>query len=402
MENNPLGPSNPKKLRYLKIVLPFLILITGLAISWYIYKTAPKARKKTPARPVEHVRVMSVQRSTEKIILHAMGSVIPARTILLKPRVSGKIIDISPKFMIGGCFNKGDFILQIDPEDYKLALKRKESKVTLATGDLRLESGRQDVARHEWKLLNQNGDELDRDLALRRPQLEKATAALLAARSEFEQSRLDLERTSVNSPYNSVILDKSVDIGSQVSTQESLAVLAGTDEFWIKVSIPVERLQWLAIPGSDAQSGSQAKIIYGNNHRRQLERKGKVIKLLANLEPEGRMARILVSIDDPLGLNPDSIKAGTTTPPLLIGDYVRVQIYGRSVKGVFKIPRTALHNDSVWVVTEDKRLDIRAVEIIWKDMRTALIRNSLNDNEKIVVSDIAAPIADMPLKILTK
>ena len=81
---------------------------------------------------------------------------------------------------------------------------------------------------------------------------------------------------------------------------------------------------------------------------------------------------------------------------------MRVEIYGRRVKGVFKIPRTALHNDSVWVVTEDKRLDIRAVEIIWKDMRTALIRNSLNDKEKIVVSDIAAPIAGMPLKILTK
>ena len=417
-----IPPPNKKegnKSRFFKIILPFLIIIIGSAIAWYLHETAPKARKKSPVKPVEHVHVMPAHRTTEAIILHVMGNVIPSREILLKPRVSGKIIDINQKFMIGGCFNKGDFILQIDPEDYELAVKRKKSNVTLVANDLTLELGHQDVAKREWELLSQNkfnqnklvqnrlnlnkaGDEFDRELALRQPQLEKARSILVAARAELEQSRLDLERTCVKAPFNGIVLQKFVDTGSQVSTQDRLAILAGTDEFWINVSIPVDRLQWLVIPKTNGDIGSHAKIIYGNNPDRHFERKGRVIKLLGNLETEGRMARILVSVDDPLDLQLDPEKAEAAASPLLLGDYVRVEIYGRSIEKIFNIPRTALHNNRVWIVKEDGRLDIRDVEIIWKNTRTVFIKDGLNENEMIVISDIAVPTANMPLKILTE
>lgn len=408
-----------EKSRFFKIILPFLIILTGSVIAWYLYETAPKARKKSPVKPVEHVHVMPAHRTTEEIILHAMGNVIPSREILLKPRVSGKIININQKFMIGGCFNIGDFILQIDPEDYELAVKRKESNVAMAANDLTLELGRQDVAKREWELLSQNkfnqgklnqnnfnqnsiGDEFDRELALRQPQLEKARATLLAAMAELQQSMLDLERTSVKAPFNGIVLEKFVDTGSQVSTQDSLAVVAGTNAFWINVNIPVDRLKWLLIPKSDGDIGSHAKIIYGNNPGRHFERKGMVIKLLGDLETEGRMARILVSVDDPLNLQLDPEKAEAAVSPLLLGDYVRVEICGLSIKGIFSIPRTALHNNRVWIVKKDGRLDIRDIEIIWKNARTVFIGDGLNENERIVISDIAVPTANMPLKILTE
>jgi RND family efflux transporter MFP subunit len=398
-----------KKSRFFKIVLPFLIIITGSIFAWYLYETAPKAIKKPPVKLVEHVRVMPAHRTTEKIILHVMGKVIPSREIILKPRVSGKIIDVSPKFIIGGCFNKGDFILKIDPADYELMVKRKKSKVALAANDLTLELGRQDVAKREWELLNQNQfsqnksrDEFDRELALRQPQLEKARATLLAARAELQQSMLELERTSVKAPFNGIVLEKFVDTGSQVSTQDRLAVLAGTDTFWINVNIPMDHLKWLLIPKSDGDIGSHAKIIYGDNPDQHFERKGMVIKLLGNLEAEGRMARILVSVDDPLGLQADPEKREATIPPLFLDDYVRVEIYGRSIEGIFNIPRTALHNNRVWIVKDDGRLDIRDVEIIWKNTRTVFVKAGLNENERVVISDIAVPTANMPVKILTE
>jgi len=408
MNPDTLIPTNEKKRggksRFFKIILPFLILLTGLAIGWYLLKTAPKALKKKPLKPIEHVRIMSAHRTTEKIVLHLMGSVIPAQEILIKPRVSGKIISINPKFMIGACFNKSDFILQIDPKDYELAIKSKKSRVSLASNDLKLEKGHQDVAKREWELLNMNqdkiGDKLDRELALRQPQLEKARATLLAARAELEQSCLDLERTTVKAPFDGIVLEKFVDTGSQVSTQEKIAVLAGTAKFWINVSIPVDRLQWLMIPKTNTDIASHAKIIYGNNSGQHFERKGRVSKLLGDLETEGRMARILVSVDDPLDLKLDPEKTEAAAPPLLLGDYVRVEIYGRSIKGIFNIPRTALHNDRIWIVKENERLDIRDVEIIWKNTRTVFIGNGLHENEKIVISDIAVPTVNMPVKII--
>ena len=104
----------------------------------------------------------------------------------------------------------------------------------------------------------------------------------------------------------------------------------------------------------------------------------------------------------PLNVAVPSIPAEAAASPLLLGDYVRVEIYGRSIKKIFNIPRTALHNNRVWIVKEDGRLDIRDVEIIWKNTRTVFIKDGLNENEMIVISDIAVPTANMPLKILTE
>jgi len=51
-----------------------------------------------------------------------MGTVVPAREVELKSRVTGEVIDISPEFIEGGLLKAGSLVLQIDTEDYKLAL----------------------------------------------------------------------------------------------------------------------------------------------------------------------------------------------------------------------------------------------------------------------------------------
>jgi len=44
-------------------------------------------------------------------------------------------------------------VLQIDTEDYKLALTQKEKALADASYSLKLELGRQEVAKREWELL---------------------------------------------------------------------------------------------------------------------------------------------------------------------------------------------------------------------------------------------------------
>ncbi len=84
--------------------------------------------------------------------------------------------------------------------------------------------------------------------------------------------------------------------------------------------------------------------------------RGTVIKLLGELGAEGRMARVLVEIKDPLGLN----STGKKHSPLLIGEYVRMEIEGRQLKNVYRIPRTALRdNTRIWLVSNDGKLEIR-------------------------------------------
>jgi len=326
------GTSSGNEKRILKIVLPVIIIVIGIAAAFYLKNTGPKSKRQPPVKlaPLVHVEpLFSVNRT---VMLNAMGTVVPAREVELKPQVTGEVIDINPEFIEGGMLKAGSLVLQIDPEDYKLALMQKEKVLADASYSLKLELGRQEVAKREWELLNGNKDAKDREveLALRKPHLEKAKAELNAAKAELEKAYLDLSRTQIKAPFNAMVRSRWVNLGSQVTPQERLAELVGTDSYWIQTSVPVDRLSWIQIPRSQGDPATRARIIYAQNQ----ERTGNVIRLMGDLSPEGRMARVLIEVEDPLGLkNSKNIQL-----PLLIGEYVRVEIEGKKWKTFIKFP----------------------------------------------------------------
>jgi multidrug efflux pump subunit AcrA (membrane-fusion protein) len=253
--------------------------------------------------------------------------------------------------------------------------------------------GFQEVAQREWSLLNagQPADPADEELALRKPHLAKARSDLAAARAELEQAKLNLSRTDIKVPFNALVKTKYVEIGSQVSTQDALAELVGTDEYWVRVSLPVDRLRWIRIPKKRSETGAPATVHY-RGHRRS----GHVIRLLGDLEPQGRMARILISIKDPLGTGgqaPDQA-------PLLIGEYVRVEIQGHRLPNVYRLPRTALRdNSTIWLVASDGTLQIKSVDTVWRDEQSVLIDDQIDPGDRLVISDLAAPVDGMPVEV---
>ena len=380
--------------RIINIILSLAILGAGIAGASYLNKTAPKAQRRKPPRFDPIVKVEKVRKSNERAVIKAMGTVVPALEMVLKSRVSGEITSIHPEFVEGGFLWKGTKVIQIDPQDYKLALERRRFQVANARYALKMELGHQEVAQREWELLkgDKPATDLDLELALRKPHLEKARAELSAAEAELEQAKLNLSRTVILAPFNAIVRAKHVEPGSQVSTQDQLAELVGTNRYWVQVSIPVDRLKWITIPKLKGKPGSEVRVLYGSGSESAYERKGMVTKLLGDLETEGRMARVLVSVKDPL----DREELKGNRPPLLIGDYVRVEIEGHELKDVIKIPRTALRDNSkVWIAGDDGLLQIRPVEIVWRDPEYILLKGGFSEKDLLIVSDLATPVEGM-------
>jgi RND family efflux transporter MFP subunit len=378
----------------LRMVISFLILSVGIGTASYLKNSAPRTQKRLPAKPMPVVRVETVQPSSYQIVVTAMGTVIPDREIVLKPRVSGEIVEIHPEFTEGGILKKGMKILQIDPKDYELNLAQKQSAVTDAEYALKLELGHQEVAKREWELLNGDNpaQDMEKELALRKPHLDKARADLAGAQADLKKAMLDFKRTQIMVPFNAMVRSRTVDLGSQVTPQEPMAELVGTDAYRIQVSIPADRLEWIKIPRLAGDPGSNARIFYGQGH----ECSGTVIRLMGDLATQGRMARILVEVSDPLGLN----RSRQDRPPLLIGEYVRVEIQGRKLDSVFKLPRTALRDNSrVWIAGQNHTLEIRKVRPVWRDADIVLLKDDLTPGEQVIVSDLPAPVQGMSLKI---
>ncbi len=90
------------------------------------------------------------------------------------------------------------------------------------------------------------------------------------------------------------------------------------------LSIPVTGEQSQLVSANDIKlieqfSTTVVKIFYRTDNVKI----GKVIRLLPDLSKEGRMARLLIEVNDPLDLKAKNEKQ----PMLLIGEYVRVNLY---------------------------------------------------------------------------
>jgi RND family efflux transporter MFP subunit len=379
-------------------LLCLAVIAVGCIVYLVLVISAPEARKRTPEKLVPLVKVQKIFPETQRVSIQAMGTVVPAKELILKSRVAGEIIHIHPEFTQGGIIRKGEQILRIDDLDYRLIVSQKQSAVANAAYELKLELGRQDVAQREWELLygDDPSQETDAELALRKPQLEKAQSDLKAAKAELEAARLQLSRTKITAPFNCIIRTTEVEKGSQVAAQEDLATLVGTDEYWVQASIPVDRLKWIEIPKDRRHQGAEAKIIYQGD----AVRTGRAVKLLSDLETEGRMARLVVSITDPLGLDAPDDEKPAMLPAMLIGEYVRLEIQGSRIEDAFRIPRSALRdNTHIWLADAQGKLEIKEIRTLWRDNQSVLIKDGLEPGARLIVSDLAAPVSGMAVDV---
>ena len=364
----------------------------GAATSVYFMKNRPKPQRRRPPQTAPLVEVQQVHAAAHQVNVQVNGTVIPAQEVTLQPQVTGRVIEIHPQFVEGGLIREGDVLVRIEPKDYELAIVAQEAQIEAARYELKAEQGQQDVAQREWELLGMQDDAsaLDKELALRQPQLRQKQAALRAAEAGLEKARLDLERTVIKAPCNAVILEAGVQVGDMANPQTPLATLVGTDVYWVRVSIAVDQLKWVVLPRAGGEPGSAVRIPAATGAVRE----GRVLSLLGDLEREGLMARLLVEVQDPLGLETDGAPA-----PLLLGEYIRAEVLGPMVDNVVKVPREALRDgDQLWLAAADDTLQITQPDLVWTDTQHALLRG-LEEGARVVLSDLATPVSGMPLQI---
>jgi len=389
---------SPKRTRTRRVVralvayvLPLVVLAAASAGALWFYRTAPKARRGKASRTSALVEIQTVTPGTHRAIVRAMGTVVATQEVSLQPQVSGMIVRLSPDFTPGGRVSADEVVAAIDPTEYQAVLDRAEAE--LAGNQAELASAAWELARLER--LEKISAVNDKELDVAQTAKLAADAAVAAARASVTLARLDVERTTIRAPFNGVIVAKNVDLGAQVTSQTQLAALIGTDEYWVEVAVPVDRLSWIAIPIKTGQQGSPAVVYQGDDAHPETRWEGRVHRLRKDLEPLGRMARLLVTVSDPLGLKSSSPK----TVPLLVGSYVHVAIEGRELQGVVAIPRSALRDGQrVWLMSEGSELVIRDVDIAWRDRDSVLVRTGLAAGDRLVTSDIATPVPGLPLR----
>jgi RND family efflux transporter MFP subunit len=399
---------NPVARKLTKFGLPIVVLALAAIVVAALVMTKEEPERKDKVERRVLVTTATVSKATHRLDVEAAGEVIAARDLLVTPQVTGRIEWVNDKLVPGGVVRKGETLFRIEPDNYRIAVEEAQTQIAQAKAQLKQELGRVEVAEREWELFKDEvkGEQLsDPSLALRGPQLESAQVSVDAARARLKRAKLDLERTSVEAPFDAFVQSESADVGQIVGAQSQVANLVGTDAFWVRISVPVEKVNNISIPNVNADTGSEA-IVLQEVGKQPVERRGRVIRLLGDLDPQGRMARVLIQIDDPFGLDDlEESKEPSDRPtskrgiPLLLNSYVNVTVQGPKVDGLIEVPREAIRDgDTAFVVSDEQTLEVREVNVVWKRADSVLVDAGLSDGDRVIVSPIATAVEGMKLR----
>jgi RND family efflux transporter MFP subunit len=359
-------------------LLVFVLVAAGFALGvWQLMASAPESKRERPPAAIALVDVIHSQSADFPLTLEAEGTVLSAFELEIRPQVGGKILSLHPEFEPGGRIPADSTILQIEPDEYILAVKAAEAEIAKARAAITLERGRRVVAREELDIL-QGSIEVDADskaLALRKPQLRQVQAELGVAENSLQRAQLDLSRTELRLPYDVLVLERTRVSGEVVAARELVGRVTRADEYWVELRIRPHLLKRLSAR-SAGSLGSRVTVRRGGRSY-----SGEVVRIRPDLSSGSRLAGVIAAV-------PVQHENGDR---LLLGSYVQAEIEAGAIQDVLEVPRRAVRdNQRLWVVDANGTLQVRSAVVVWESgQRLLLDKDSLQAGDRVVVSRVS-------------
>ena len=383
----------------MKTLFQLLLVVLALGMGVLLFKFLA-SKKKPPVkkdRPIVTPLVEGITVHPEDIqmIVYGFGTAEPKVQVQVVPQVSGQVVNCHANFVEGGFFKAGEPLVKVDPRDYELAVENAEAAVAQADYILKQEQSEALVARTEWRQLH--GDEKPPSpLVLREPQIKNAQAQLQSAQAKLSRAKLDLERTAVSMPFDGRVATKNVDLGQYVTPGQTIATVYGTDIIEIVVPLEDDQLEWFDAPlghtnGNESNHAPEA-LITTDFAGKKRSWKGTIVRTEGQIDPTSRMINVVVEVTDPFEKKNHNV-------PLTPGMFVNVEIKGKQLNNIIRVPRYAVHSgDTVWVARKGL-LNMLPVTVARHDKGFTYISSGILDGDVVITSTLDIVIDRMKIRV---
>ena len=363
------------------VVTLVAIVCIGLAISYNGQKMVQQANgpKPEPAKSVApNVSVINAVPSTYQAYVSGHGEAKAHWALSLKAQVKGEITNMSEQFATGNVVKKGQVLAQIDNTEYLQAVA--SAKATLADAKLALQE-EQDLgnqAKREWQRSGVT-QAPSSPLVFRTLQLEAAQATADNAQYALQTAQRDEKNTHISAPFDAVILSRDVDLGTYVSIGDTLATLNSTDK--VEISVPLSLSQW-----QNLASDKSGEVIL-SDVTTQNQWQGYIARFEQHLDDSSRQRSVVVALDKPF----------EQATPLLPGTFLAVQIAGKALNNVIKLPASAVSQEGlIWYVNEQNTLmSIQAQKLFERGDYVYISPIEGHTNLRVVARPLVSYLNDM-------
>jgi multidrug efflux system membrane fusion protein len=380
----------------MKKFAPVLLVLGALLVVFLMDMFKAQPTKAEVPEAALAVKTQILNRTEVTLSVDSQGTVRPRTRTTLISEVSGTVLEVSDQFIVGGTFKQGDILMRLDPVDYEVALQRAKAQLISRNALLELEKARAIQAKKEWEMTGRPESEAP-TLALREPYLAEAEANILQAQAEVKQARTKLQRATIRAPYAGMVSVKSVDVGQYVTTGSRLGETFAIE--FVEVRLPLTAKDLFQMDPRSFQTMDTANkvVLSGSVNGRSADWSAAIVRSEGVVNELNRSQYLVARVSDPYGLNQPLL---TSAPTLLVGTFVTAKLPGKTLKGVFKVPRSALLQGSrVALVDEMQKLQISTVKVVFNDEGYYYISEGLKDGVEVIVSALGTPIEGLKVEV---
>jgi membrane fusion protein, multidrug efflux system len=378
-ERPPVDRPPPARFSRLRGLLWLIILVAVVAgIVWYVLgRPQPVAPGRLGSGAPTPVGTATVQKGDMPISVAALGTVTPLAMVTVRTQLNGQLIEVG--FQEGQMVNKGDFLAQIDPRPYQVALAQAQGQ--LAKDQAALANAEVDLKRYQT-LVSQNSvarQTLDTQIAT----VAQDRGTVQADQAAVDTQKLNLVYAHIVAPVSGRVGLRQVDAGNYVQTGDAngLVVITQLQPISVIFTVPEDNLP--AILAQLHANQTLGAIAFDRSGTTQLE--------------TGQLA----TIDNQIDVTTGTVKLRAQFPNakanLFPNQFVNVQLRVDTLQGTAIVPSSAIQRGApgtfVYLVKPDNTVGVQVVTLGPSNGEQVAVTKGL-DPGQVIVTDGADRLKD--------
>lgn len=339
-------------------------------VAWYLTHRDPAAQAANArgGRPSTTVGIATATAADMPVVLDALGTVLPAATVTVRPQVGGVLQQIL--FREGETVHAGQVLAVIDPRQFEMALMQASGQ--RQRDEAQLASAKVTLARFQTLLAQDSiaRQEVDTQQAL----VKQLEGTVMSDRATEGTARLNLGYSKITAPIAGRVGLRAVDVGNVVNTGDAAGIVVITQVMPIDVQFAVPQDQVTEVLARSAKDANLAVTAFDRTR----------VTTLAT----GRFSTLDNLIDVQTGTVKAKARFTNEKMTLFPNQFVNVRLQLRTITGAVTIPVTALRHgskgDFVYVLNSDRTAGMRPVTRGQSDVDKVEITSGLKLGERVV------------------
>ncbi|MCD4677508.1 MAG: efflux RND transporter periplasmic adaptor subunit [Desulfobacula sp.] len=388
----------PGKILVIRIIACLLILLSGVAVMSVLSgMKKPPEKKVTRENPLE-VEIISAKFEDVPLYISGYGEVKSLKSVSISPEISGTIVYIHPNLETGGIIKKGEVLFKTDSIDYQNSYDIFKKRLKTLKRNLVL--SKNEYLRTK-KLYEENNTGTLQEVESSEKTYNSSMDQVDQVESSYKTAIINLNRCVIKSPFNARVTE--IFIEKDQFTGAGTKALTLADDSILEIMVPVDSREAKMSLGFKESSNfnnlSWFKEVENLNCKitwtgdKEVTENG-ILHRVVKFDSDSRTVQLAIRI-----ISKDQNKSGF---PVVDGMFVKIEIPGKTIKNVIKVPRNSVSFENTVYISENSRLKTIPVIVEKTNESFALISSGLNQGDFIITSKIVAPLENALLRLKEK